>query len=192
MKLKYFLFGLITTILVMIVIIFIVFKYTQSKQEEALVKEMTSDVEELYLTLKPYSIEDNAYVFKNIIDGISENILEDNDLIFVNFWATWCQPCIAEMPSLEKLINLESFSNNKIKFVFASKESLEKIKSFNSNRKYNLPFYQFKEKEKSIFNHSAIPTTYIIDKSKNIFYVISGSQNWNSTLIINFLNSIKS
>lgn len=97
-------------------------------------------------------------------------------VVLVNFWATWCPPCIAEMPSLQKLYN---DYNNKIEFVFVSDESFKTINSF--LEKNNYTFKVYKEASKSdFFNIRGIPRTFLIDKQGKVVIDKTGAANWNS------------
>ena len=63
-----------------------------------------------------------------------------NKVVLINFWATWCPPCIAEMPSLEKLHN---DYKDKIIFLFVSNEEEEKIPKYSWSIK--TPFFSRSE-----------------------------------------------
>ncbi len=53
------------------------------------------------------------------LEQLQANTIQNNDTLYVvNFWATWCKPCVAEMPYLEEA--QKKFANNKVKVVFVS------------------------------------------------------------------------
>ena len=54
----------------------------------------------------------------------------DSKLIILNFWATWCEPCKEEMPSLNRLQANQKLKNLKIYPINIGKENLKKVKSF--------------------------------------------------------------
>lgn len=84
------------------------------------------------------------------------------DVIFLNVWATWCPPCIAEMPAIQSLYeNLSDLKN--ISFLMVSTdEDFEKAKEFMEKRDYNLPIYHYRSRSGEAFNSTVIPTTYVI------------------------------
>lgn len=115
-------------------------------------------------------IEGNTYNFEDF----------DGEVILLNFWATWCPPCIAELPSIEELY--EDY-NDKIQFVLISDESTDVIDEFLNTNDY--PFKVFKSLSvyPNDFDVTAIPRTFLIDKSGTIYIDKSGAANWNSTKV---------
>ncbi|SFU38664.1 Thiol-disulfide isomerase or thioredoxin [Pustulibacterium marinum] len=99
------------------------------------------------------------------------------NVVIVNFWATWCPPCIAEMPSLQNLYN---DYGDKVAFLFISNEESSVIASFLQKHEYDLPVYQNLQKVPSKLGHSSIPTTYLIDKNGSIVINKTGAADWNS------------
>ncbi|RLD28011.1 MAG: TlpA family protein disulfide reductase [Bacteroidetes bacterium] len=100
-----------------------------------------------------------------------------NKVVLINFWATWCAPCIAEMPSLEKLYH---DYNDKIIFLFVSNEDEEKISMFLEKHNYSFKAYKAISEYPENFNVSSIPRTFLIDKKGNIVIDKKGASNWNS------------
>ncbi|MDY8137055.1 TlpA disulfide reductase family protein [Aquimarina sp. 2201CG5-10] len=78
----------------------------------------------------------------------------------VNYWATWCAPCIEEFPHFEEV---KQELNDQIEFVMISDESQEKISSFASNKSYTFTFLRSK-KNLSAYNIYSRPTTYFYNK----------------------------
>jgi thiol-disulfide isomerase/thioredoxin len=100
-----------------------------------------------------------------------------NKVVLINFWATWCAPCIAEMPSLEKLHN---DYKDKIVFLFVSNEGSEKVSKFITKKGYTFDVYKPLTQYPETFNVSSIPRTFLIDKEGNIIIDKTGASNWNS------------
>jgi thiol-disulfide isomerase/thioredoxin len=98
-------------------------------------------------------------------------------VILVNFWATWCPPCIAEMPSIQALYNGYS---DKIEFILVSNESQDVITSFLKKKNYNLKIYRPLTQPPTTFNAKSIPRTFLLDKDGKIIIDESGAANWNS------------
>ncbi len=91
-----------------------------------------------------------------------------NPLIYIDFWATWCAPCISSMPHIQ---GLEKKFDDKILFIYISNEPENKIKKFMSER--NLDFYAANDTGEFNFKHfniNQIPTALIIDPSGKIIW----------------------
>ncbi len=118
------------------------------------------------------------------LKGINTNDLKFVDakekVIIVNFWATWCPPCRAEMPSLQKLYD---DYKDKIEFIFVTNENSDTVTRFLEKNNYTLPsFNQYTNTPKE-FNVSSIPATYIINKKGEIVVHEVGAADWNSKAI---------
>ncbi len=98
-------------------------------------------------------------------------------VVFINFWATWCPPCIAEMPSLQ---NLYSDYHDKVIFLFVTTDYYSEINTFLDKNKYNLKVYRPLSSGSNLFDISSIPRTFLIDKNGKIIIDESGAANWNS------------
>ena len=94
-------------------------------------------------------------------------------VVFINFWATWCPPCIAEMPSLEKLY---SKYKDDVVFLFVSNENHSVVNQFKQNKTYTFPTYQ--PIDASLFDVKSIPRTFVIDKNGKIAIDKSGAVDW--------------
>ncbi len=95
--------------------------------------------------------------------------------IFINFWATWCKPCIQEMPSIKEMQNI--LQNENIIFLMASNESSEQIEEFTNTRDYKFNFVRIENSEE--MNVQALPTTFIFNKKGELVFSETGSRKWN-------------
>lgn len=98
-------------------------------------------------------------------------------VVLVNFWATWCPPCIAEMPSFQKLY--EDY-NDRVDFFFVSNEDHQTVRNFMNRKNFTLPAYRPKSELPEPLNSNTLPTTYLIDKQGNIVIEKVGSAAWDS------------
>jgi len=117
----------------------------------------------------------------NIIKNNETEVLDFNDfkgkVVLVNFWATWCPPCIAEMPSLQNLYN---DYGDKIEFVLLANDEKAKVDAFLKNNAYTMPIYFEQSNSPEEFKTSSIPATFLIDKKGNIIIEKTGAADWNS------------
>lgn len=110
-------------------------------------------------------------------------------VILINFWATWCAPCLAELPALQDLYN--HFKNhNDIVFLFITTENLDKAHSFLVKKGYNLPIYQQIFPAPPPLYSNTIPSTYLIDKQGNIIIEVHRAKRWNSDKTISLINKL--
>lgn len=107
--------------------------------------------------------------------------------IFLNFWATWCGPCLAEMPSMEKA--RQELQEAGYVFVVISDEPAETIKAFRDRRGYGFEYLRLRQSIKTAGIFS-IPQTYLIDSQGNIARAITGATNWESAGGMKLLRSI--
>lgn len=132
---------------------------------------------------------------KNLIERIKLSDLEGNDIrlsdfkgktVFLNYWATWCRPCISEMPDIDKAAQILSSEN--FIFLAASDEEIEKVKKFIEPYNYS---FQFVHSETSVFDLDimALPTTMIINKEGKIVFNEVGARNWHDESELNRLRS---
>lgn len=104
--------------------------------------------------------------------------LDKSGVVVVNVWATWCKPCLSEMPLFEKLIA----ENNDVKFVFISiDEDEQKLKEYLSENKINDITFANKNYIKSIRSFlgsggvlEVIPETFIIKNGKVVDKSVGG------------------
>lgn len=85
----------------------------------------------------------------------------EGKVVVLNFWATWCPPCIQEMPMFDNLY--QSMKNEEVVFVLASDEEKVKLLSFVEKHQLTVPIYQFTQRmqEHGVYT---IPATFIFDK----------------------------
>lgn len=111
-------------------------------------------------------------------------------VLFINFWATWCPPCIAEMPSIAKLKS-ELNNNKDILFLMVDvDDNYKKSKKFMDNNKYNLPVYSPAGPIPSDFLSGSIPTTIIIDKAGRVIGRHEGGADYSSPEAVKFFKGL--
>jgi peroxiredoxin len=129
------------------------------------------------------------------LDGINGDNLNFDEqrgkVVFINFWATWCAPCIAEMPSIQSLY--ERFENDPdVVFVMISVDSKKaKAKKFIDKKEFTFPvYYPNASRIPNVYSSDVIPTTYVIDKEGYIVYKKNGMASYDSDKFIEFINNL--
>lgn len=88
--------------------------------------------------------------------------------VFLNFWATWCPPCKAEMPEIEELYQ-ETKDSDLVIVAIEIGEPLDTVKSFIDSNKYNFKvLLDLNQNVASQYGITSIPTSYFIDVDGNI------------------------
>lgn len=102
-------------------------------------------------------------------------------VVFINFWATWCEPCINELPSIEELSRLTS-GNPKFKLLtILFKDDEYKAFNFMKENGYTFPIYLNPEGSAAKnFGITGVPETFIIDKKGILRNKIIGPAEWDS------------
>ncbi|MEN5378929.1 TlpA family protein disulfide reductase [Sphingobacterium kitahiroshimense] len=111
-------------------------------------------------------------------------------VLFINFWATWCGPCIREMPSIHAL--KESFRDNKdLLFIMVDIDgTLEKSKKFMKKNKYDLPVYIPHSPIPPNFFSNAVPTIVIINKKGELVEQMVGGRDYAAPEIKELLHKL--
>lgn len=109
--------------------------------------------------------------------------------IFMNMWATWCPPCIAEMPNINKLYKE---MGNEVAFVMISlDEYFQTAKDFNERKGFDLPIYTLQSRRPAMYQSSTVPTTFVINAKGELVLTHEGMANYNTSKFRDFLESIK-
>lgn len=122
----------------------------------------------------------------NVVTG--ENF--KGKVLFLNVWATWCPPCKAEMPSLQKLY--DRFKDKKeVAFILMTDDEEETVKAFMKKKKYTFPVYLYKSDNlPDVFSGRSIPRTYIITPDGKIAYEDMGAAKWDSEKTVVFISNL--
>lgn len=123
------------------------------------------------------------------LDGKAVSFSEmKNKVVFVNFWATWCPPCIAEMPDIHSLYNEKG---SEVEFVMISLDQDEKkVKDFISRKEFQFPVYFLRSNLPSSYDTHSIPTTYVIGKDGLIKVENHGMAKYSSDSFKKFLDGL--
>lgn len=111
----------------------------------------------------------------------------EGEVVLINFWATWCPPCRAEMPSLEKLYN---GYGQKVSFLLVSNEDPDVIENYIDQKGYSFPVYISLGTPPQSMPVKSIPATFILNREGRQVYSKSGAFDWNNKKVRNFLDSL--
>lgn len=142
-----------------------------------------------YQTLQPDQPINFTFVDEN---GKDHKISEyRGKIVIINFWATWCPPCVTEMPSLKNLA--DTFPKDDVAVVTLCKEMklLDDAKKLFENQKINnLPLY-FDEKGEgaALFKVKGLPSTYILDRQGHLIGKLQGGTEWDHYEVLDLIQN---
>ena len=165
-----------------ILIIFVILIFNSHGKADVAIKNLV-----IHKELKKY---DSLTFLDERNNQIDLNEFKGN-LILLNFWATWCEPCKEEMPSLDRLQVNENLSNLKIFAINISQESKKKVDSFfkDLNIENFDPYFDAPTTLAKTFSLRGVPTSILLDKDGKEFARIIGSINFDDKKFINWLKT---
>ncbi len=112
------------------------------------------------------------------LDGRGFDIeLFEGQKVFVNFWATWCAPCIREIPSINRAA--EALEAEGYTFIFASDEDTETIDNFLYEREFPGNFVKLNGYF-ATYGIGAVPSSWLVDENGDVATVWAGAYEWDS------------
>lgn len=134
---------------------------------------------------------DYHFAFNDLAN--TERSLEEfkDKVVVLNFWATWCGPCLAEMPSLARL-HRSLASDPDVAVLCVSQESLSAIKGKAIADIEGLPLFSCaKSAIPDVYKSDAIPVTFIIGRDGRIAFSHVGSADWNDQSVRALIQNLK-
>jgi thiol-disulfide isomerase/thioredoxin len=113
--------------------------------------------------------------------------MKKEELVFLNVWATWCGPCVMEMPGIQSLYERYK-SDTRVGFYIVSDEDAETVIPFVKRKGYDLPFYVYQNRFPGVLDGNSIPRTYIIYKGRVLTQGI-GAANWDTPEVHQLIDS---
>ena len=194
-------------IILIIILSFLSYKYNDTNKQLEKYKGYYKDLSVMYLNevidapelKKPSSremkvttidFESNMLQFSDLENNIFsiQNFKGKN--LFINYWATWCNPCLAEMPYMAELY--EKYKDEEdIIFLYLSREKLETIKDYipKDESLQQLPIYKIVTDDE-FFATSGIPTTFIVNSDGEVIVKDLGTAFWNDESVFKFIDNL--
>ena len=111
----------------------------------------------------------------------SKTTYNKNGLTVYSFWATWCVPCVKEMPSFENLYRRYRSQGLTLLAVSLDKGDSTKVQEFADKHKLSFPILlDTKGVAEKLYPSFSIPFTYVIDKQGRVAARVDGAKDWQS------------
>jgi thiol-disulfide isomerase/thioredoxin len=109
--------------------------------------------------------------------------------VFLNRWATWCPPCVAKLPGIQRLY--KQMHTSKVAFVMLSlDENLEKTRRFIKRKACTFPVYQLTGDVPEAYTTASIPTTFVIAADGRIVVRKEGMAQYDDEKFVSFLRTL--
>ena len=133
-----------------------------------------------------------AFTLKNL-DGKEINLNDyKGKAVLLNFWATWCEPCLEEMPAMQKVYNILKDKGFVVLAVSIDEAGREKnVRTF--AKKLGLFFPILLDSEQKVrdkYFHNGLPTSYLINAKGKLKGFIPGARDWGSDDAVALINNL--
>lgn len=116
--------------------------------------------------------------------GMNGEVVNTNDLkgkvVFINFWATWCPPCRAEMPSINQLYNKFKTDDRFVFLMVDADGNLSSSKDYMEKHNFDLQVYASSGAVPEQLYSGTLPTTIVLGKNNELVFKHEGISNYNS------------
>jgi len=126
------------------------------------------------------------------VDGKTINLQQQKGkVVFINFWATWCPPCLAEMPTVNDFYQKVKNDPNIVFLMVDVDDRLNNSSAFMKNKGYQMPVYGGNlDGLPTIFYSGTIPTTLIIDKRGLVVFNHAGKASYDGDEFVKFVSGL--
>lgn len=127
-------------------------------------------------------MEDESGNVVNLADFIGRTL-------FINEWATWCPPCVAEMPSIQKLYDRLK-DDKSVAFIIITNEKRSTVEDFMDKEGYTFPYMIARSNPPEPFAVRSIPTTFLVAPSGEIVLKEVGSKKWHGEDTVELISNL--
>ena len=128
------------------------------------------------------ALEDEQGVVLNLNDF-------EGKVLFINFWATWCPPCRAEMPGIQNLY--EKVGTRNVAFVMISSDrDFQSAIDYKKESGFTFPIYQLRGPLPAELESQTLPSTYVLDSEGHIVMTEKGMAKYDSDKFVAFIEGL--
>lgn len=134
--------------------------------------------------LAPVSIGSKAPQFRAVSLATGDSVGLDHyagDVVMINIWATWCQPCEAEMPSIQRLYDEMAPEGLKLVSVSVEFSSPDAVRKWLADRHLTFPVLLDKGGHiEDVYQTTGVPETFVLDRQGVIVKKVIGATAWDA------------
>lgn len=137
---------------------------------------------------KEYPQADFSLKLRNQKGELVEMEALKGKVIFLNLWATWCPPCVAEMPGIDALAS--KLEGEEVVFLMLSLDKdFQKAKDFRKRKDFGFDVHQLAGDLPQMYYSQSIPTTFVISADGKLVYTHKGMADYDTKRFKEFLLS---
>ena len=176
-------------IFILIILSSLSFKSYNNKDKNLINEFLNNELEDFELVEEKKNVSN--LVFKNYENKEISFLNFKGKVLLVNFWATWCAPCVKEMPSLDRLKSKIN-GNFDVIAVSVDRDGNEKVNEFFKENKINNleKYFDIKNSLAKELDLFGLPTSFFIDKNGNLIGFYQGDMEWDNNTVIEFINHL--
>ena len=112
------------------------------------------------------------------------------EILFLNIWSTMCAPCLAELPSIERL--QKALESDGVRFMcIATDGDAGRVRKFVEKNGWKLPFFVLADSDiPKVFDSDYVPATYVVNPEGAVVYQHTGAALWDHPRVVSFLRGL--
>ena len=128
------------------------------------------------------------------LDGEEVSLAEfRGKTIFIDTWATWCKPCVAQMPSIQRLYDAHPGEEYAFLLISTEYEDPERVRKYIEEKGYTFPVYLTTKERPPMFQRPTVPWTYVINAAGEVVYKDHGGpRKWDHESFVEFFRGLTS
>lgn len=181
-------FSIITDFALVILIVLLIIPGTRTEVASFFIK-LTSLPPSTLETDEQFPVSDNVSKWQlTDLQGNKTSFGELNEKpVFLNIWATWCPPCVAELPGIEEM---QKKYGDDINFIMITNQDKSTVDAFIEKHNYQDLKIYYSPTLPSDFSTQSIPATFVLDKTGKVLIFKKGAARWNSSKMENLFNRL--
>ncbi len=186
------------TFSILLCVSFSIYYYYDARDERALILELRQAERDVSSVFKEFQVRGDKNqplplsLRVKTVEGGEVNLFDGERFTVLNLWATWCSPCLKELPSLKSLSERLGSDWQVLAVSIDAPSHIENIERY--VEQYDVRsvagYYDFEFSLQNSFNPKVLPSTYILNPKGYVLYEIRGDAVWDDAVIISFLKVV--